>query len=110
MIEVKNIYDSENINLTKEYFEDILKQKGFKLERIISFGNITENNFWYDQDEDEFVLLLKGAAKIQLENQSVITLGEGDYIIIPAHVKHKVIYTDTKIKTYWLTCYFQNNL
>ncbi len=107
MIEVKNIYEIENIDLNNEYFEDLLKQKGFRLERIISSGHVTKSDFWYDQDEDEFVLLLKGFAKILFENNDIVELNEGDYIIIPQHVKHKVIYTDIENKTFWLTCYFK---
>jgi cupin 2 domain-containing protein len=109
MIIVKNIYDVENINLSDEFFEDLLKQKGFRLERIISKGHVTESDYWYDQDEDEFVLLLKGFAKLLFEDNSIIELKEGDYILIPKHVKHKVIYTDKNNKTFWLTCYFKSN-
>jgi len=107
MITVKNIYEDENIDLKDEYFEGLLKQNGFRLERIISKGHVSKNDFWYDQDEDEFVLLLKGSAKLLFENNDIIELKEGDYIIIPKHFKHKVIYTDTENKTFWLTCYFK---
>ncbi len=109
MLNVKNIYNCNNVNLDTEYLENILVNKNFRLERIISFGHITPSNFWYDQDEDEFVLLLKGYAKILLENEEIIELKEGDYIIIPKHLKHKVIYTDTENKTFWLTCYFKKD-
>ncbi|HPN37507.1 MAG TPA: cupin domain-containing protein [Melioribacteraceae bacterium] len=110
MIEIKNIYNTDKINLVNEYFEDIIKQKGFRLERIISYGHVTPNEYWYDQDEDEFVLLLKGNAKLQFEDGNVIELSEGDYIIIPKHVKHRVIYTNTQTNTFWLTCYYKNEL
>lgn len=109
MLTIKNIYDCNNINFNVEYLENILVNPNFRLERIISFGHITPSDYWYDQEEDEFVLLLKGNAKILLENDEIIELKEGDYVIIPKHLKHKVIYTDTENKTFWITCYFKND-
>ncbi len=106
-MDIKNIFSVLQVNSKKEYFEDIISEDNFRIERIISEGHTTPNDFWYDQDEDEFVLLLKGFAKLMFEDGSIVELNEGDYLIIEKHVKHKVIFTSTETKTFWLTCYYK---
>ncbi len=111
-IEVKNIYNLTGIlksvdeKLKEEYFEEIIQSENFKLERIISECHRSPENFWYDQDKNEFVLLLKGSAEILFEDNTLIKMKEGDYIIIPAHLKHRVEKTDELQKTFWLTLFY----
>lgn len=106
-MDIKNIFSLLQVNTTNEYFEDIISEADFRIERIISDGHTTPDDFWYNQDEDEFVLLLKGFAKLMFEDGSIIELNEGDYVIIDKHKKHKVIYTSTETKTFWITCYYK---
>ncbi|MCX7798111.1 MAG: cupin domain-containing protein [Melioribacter sp.] len=110
-IEVKNIYDLSDIDnskekLKEEFIQNILITKNFRIERIISECHSTPEGYWYDQPENEFVLLLKGSAEILLEDNTLIKMQEGDYIIIPAHIKHRVEKTDAKQKTFWLTLFY----
>jgi cupin 2 domain-containing protein len=100
-----NIFNKKN-TLAKdaEYFEEILHAKNVRFQRIISCGQ-TSN--WYDQEEDEWVLLLDGEAQIEFENDHQIKMKEGDFIFLPAHQKHKVIQTSTDPPCVWLAVFGQ---
>jgi len=100
---LKNIFDNFPKNDDREFIEEILSTKDFKLERIISEGHISPPNYWYDQDKNEFVLLLKGKAELSFDNGEKYELNPGDYMIINAHQKHRVDWTDPNQKTFWLT-------
>ncbi len=103
---MENIFKNIPVKLKDELFESIISNDNFKLERIVSDGHITENDFWYDQEQDEWVILLSGQAVIEYENLEKIDLLPGDYIIIPAHKTHRVVYTSQKEKTVWLALHF----
>ena len=100
---LKNIFNDFPKNDDEEFIEEILSTKNFNLERIISEGHISPPNFWYDQDKNEFVLLLKGKAELSFDNGEKYELNPGDYMIINAHQKHRVDWTDPNQKTFWLT-------
>ena len=95
----------ENIpNSSKnEIFETITANDKIKIERIISYGQTTQEDFWYDQSEDEFVVILKGNAKIKYDNNKIFELKEGDSLYIPSKQRHKVIYTSNP--TIWLAIF-----
>jgi cupin 2 domain-containing protein len=67
---------------------------------------MSAEGFWYDQPENEWVLLVQGAARLQLENREPIDLRPGDYVLIPAHQKHRVDWTDPNQETIWLAVHF----
>ena len=107
IMKVKNFFDKPIKQLEREYLEDIISTNHFKFERIISEGHASPESFWYDQDENEFVILLKGFAEIEFEANEVVQLNPGDYLIIPAHKKHRVKKTSEKEKTFWLTIFYK---
>ena len=87
--------------------KDILAEsEGVRIERIVSHGQITPADTWYDQKESEFVLVLEGKAKLIFENGEESELFKGDYLVIPPHVKHRVSWTDPDADTVWLCVYF----
>lgn len=103
----QNIYKNIPEKIPDEIFEKILEYKNVRIERIISNGQASAKDFWYDQDENEWVILLKGSAEILFEEQSEkIFLKEGDYINITAHIKHRVEYTDQNVETIWLAIFY----
>lgn len=102
---IKNIYNDIPVNFDKEIFEDILKNDNIRIERIISNGPESNDGNWYNQKENEFVILLKGKAKIIFENFDV-ELNEGSYINISANTKHKVEITDENEKCIWLAVFY----
>ena len=100
---LKNIFSSlPEKPLDAEVFETLLQNSNVKVERIISTGQITPSDKWYDQEQDEWVILLKGQATLLLENESEISLQSGDYVFIKAHQKHKVTWTSPDKACVWL--------
>ncbi|MBL1213358.1 MAG: cupin domain-containing protein [Ignavibacteriae bacterium] len=107
-MEINNLFENIPPKLDEEIIEKILTADNFKVERIISECHSSPKNFWYDQSANEFVLLLKGSACINFENGSSKILKPGDYLIIKAHDKHRVEWTDKNVKTIWLTIHYKN--
>ena len=101
-----NIYNQIPDNLGEEVFEVLVQSKDVKIERIISKGHKSPDTGWYDQEQNEWVLVLKGNASICFENETVIELNVGDYINIPAHRKHRVISTSAITETIWLAIHY----
>ena len=101
-----NIFSDIPQNLPEEFFETIAQSDNIKIEKIISDGHTSSPGFWYDQDQNEFVIILKGNAVLEFEDGTTQEMSEGDYQIIPAHKKHRVSYTDTNVKTIWLAVHF----
>ncbi len=74
----------------REVIYPLLEKDSFRLEKIVSYGQVTPAGQWYDQDREEWVLLLKGTAVIRFDPGGCVTLAEGDFLTIPAHHKHRV--------------------
>jgi cupin 2 domain-containing protein len=100
-----NLLENIPVNLQEEIFQNILSHKEIKIERIISKGHCSEPDFWYDQDQNEWVLLIKGEAKLQFE-KNIKHLLPGDYVNIPAHTRHRVEWTTPKEETIWLAIFY----
>lgn len=98
-----NIFSDIPAQLPEELFDCVLKQDNIHIERIVSRGHVTPEGYWYDQIFDEWVILLQGQAVVAYEQDQVyFTLKAGDYLFIPAHVKHRVEWTTPEINTVWL--------
>lgn len=91
-----------------EELETLLATGGaFRLTRIVSKGHQTPPGDWYDSAEDEWVLLLSGAAELVFEDDNApLRMNPGDYILIRAHRRHRVSWTDPRKETVWLALYF----
>lgn len=103
----KNIFAGLPENMPEEIFESIIESKDFLLEKIISDGHNSPQNFWYDQEKNEFVMLMRGSAKIIYDDGKSFSLSAGEYLIIPAHQKHRVEETDKNQKTIWLALHYK---
>jgi cupin 2 domain-containing protein len=98
-----NIFADIPEQLTDEFFECIIKKDNIIVERIVSNGHVTPAGQWYDQKGDEWVILLQGQATLLFEkNQQLINLIPGDYLLIPAHTRHRVEWTLPDFNTLWL--------
>jgi cupin 2 domain-containing protein len=101
--ETYNLFENVPDKCPTEIFETLFEGKDFKAERIISEGQACPPGEWYDQDWDEWVVLLQGSAAVLFEeDRDPVTLKPGDYLSIPAHKKHRVEWTDPQQKTIWL--------
>ena len=105
-MKVDNIFKNIPTFLPGEFFELIVESDNLKVERIISDGHNSPSDFWYDQDKNELVIILKGSAILEFENDDKVELNEGDYLIIPAHKRHRVESTDKSQKTIWLAVHY----
>lgn len=107
-MDTANIYSQIPNEFSKELFEEIIQGGKFKLQRIVSKGHTTPESKWYDQDADEWVILLKGSASIAFEGQKKsVSLKPGDHIKLPAHTKHRVERTDSNSETIWLALHYE---
>jgi len=97
-----NIYNLSSDLQPVEIFEAIASSPDVLIERIISTGQVTPSGQWYDQDRDEWVILLQGEAEISYIDSSRTKLTSGDYLMIPAHQKHRVDYTSSEPPCIWL--------
>lgn len=88
---------------TDERFEQLHAGAGVRIERIVSTGQCSPPGFWYDQPDDEWVVLLSGSAQLRLADEAgPRVLGPGDWVFIPARVRHRVEATDPEQVSVWL--------
>jgi cupin 2 domain-containing protein len=93
--------------LPEELVDVLLARPGLRIERIVSTGQVTEDGMWYDQEDDEWVLLVSGAARLQIDGEiEERELGEGDWLLLPAHCRHRVTWTKSDPPTVWLAVHF----
>jgi cupin 2 domain-containing protein len=95
-----------------EILDTLLTRGPVRIERIVSTGQSSPPNFWYDQSEHEFVVLLAGAATLRLAGEAgaddeLLALRPGSYVEIPAHRRHRVEATQAEPPTVWLAVFWQ---
>ena len=100
-----NIFDLPEPLPDDEVFTDLISAEGVRIERIVSSGQTTEAGEWYDQDSDEWVLLIQGSAVLEYENGEKIRLNAGDHLLIPAHCRHRVDFTSEKPPCIWIAVF-----
>lgn len=84
----------------------LIETVNVRIERIVSQGHVSPPGFWYDQNEAEWVVVLKGAARLQFEDRTV-EMWPGDLVKIPAHQKHRVEWTTPDEPTVWLAVFYR---
>ncbi|MGD0960359.1 MAG: cupin domain-containing protein [Methylomonas sp.] len=85
-----------------EFCQTLLAEASCRIERIVSAGHSSPKDFWYDQEQDEWVLVIRGRARLQFAGLHFQELRAGDYVFIPAHCRHRVDWTDPDVETVWL--------
>ena len=107
-MDVKTSLFSDLPDSLPEELIDVLAESGsVRIERIVSTGHRSPDDFWYDQTEHEWVVVLKGAARLRFEDEEQpIELKPGDFIAIPAHCKHRVEWTTPDEPTVWLAVFY----
>lgn len=103
-MELKNIFSNIAEVGEEEQFDLILKSPNCRIDRIVSAGHCSPEGFWYDQENDEFVLLVQGEAVLEFEDRTV-TLKAGDYLHIPKNCKHRLKHSSVDPVCIWL-CVF----
>ncbi len=106
-MEFQNIFKPVPEVLKEELIEKIAAGENVRIERIVSRGHSSPEGFYYDQEENEWVILLKGEAKLTFENtEEPLHLKPGDYVNIPSHKRHRVEWTPPDADTVWLAVFY----
>jgi cupin 2 domain-containing protein len=104
---VSNLFDDVPRALTAERVDVLLDTPALRLERIVSLGHATPPGQWYDQERDEWVVVLRGRARLRIDGESdERRLGVGDHLLLRAHVRHRVEWTDPSEPTIWLALHY----
>lgn len=102
-----NIFDRLPADRSAEHFDTVAILDGGKVERIVTFGQSSPEGFWYDQDQNEWVLVLRGRAKLEIEGfPDTVELSPGDYVNLPAHTRHRVDWATRDEPTIWLAIHY----
>lgn len=105
--QVNNVFDNLPLAINCEVVERLVQTKQHRVERIVSHGQSSEAGFWYDQHEDEWVMVLQGAAKIRFQSSDrILELTPGDAVHIRARERHRVEWTTPDEPTIWLAVFF----
>ncbi len=108
MVHSSNLFADLPPCLPNELFTTLLDATNIRIERIVSQGQASPAGFWYDQDQCEWVLVLQGAARLRFEDhEQSVEMKPGDFIQIPAHVKHRVEWTTPGEPTIWLAVFYE---
>ncbi|MBQ0720559.1 MAG: cupin domain-containing protein [Gammaproteobacteria bacterium] len=102
----QNIFTLIPDELEQELVEQLIDNKSIRIQRIVSKGHTSPTSGWYDQQRNEWVMVIKGAAILIFEDDDELRLNTGDYVNIPAHKKHRVSWTDPESETVWLAVHY----
>jgi cupin 2 domain-containing protein len=104
---IKNLFRDLPEEMAKEVSEALLDTRHFRLERILSTGQGSPPGEWYDQESNEWVILLEGSAGLLFGGETEVrVMRPGDYVHIPAHQRHRVEWTEPDQKTVWLALHY----
>jgi len=106
MLTPGNLFRDLPTAVPEELFETLLRAPGLRVERIVSHGHASPPGFWYDQPGDEWVLIVSGAARLRFEGEEPFEMKVGSFINIPAHLRHRVEWTDPTQPTIWLAIHY----
>ncbi|HXE96430.1 MAG TPA: cupin domain-containing protein [Dongiaceae bacterium] len=102
-----NLFDGIPSKHQEELFQTLAESDTIRIERIVSDGHATPPGEWYEQEQDEWVLLISGEATLQFDDDAAtLHLKPGDHVMIPAGCRHRVERTGTGQKTIWLAVHF----
>lgn len=103
----ENLFSNLPQKAPQEVIEALLKNKSFSLKRVISTGQATAPGEWYDQTDDEWCILLSGSAGLQFEGEEeLVVFKPGDHIVIPAHKRHRINWTDATVPSVWIVLHY----
>jgi cupin 2 domain-containing protein len=105
---MKNLFADLPTTLPDELTDRLVDVASVRIERIVSQGQSSPNDFWYDQEEIEWVIVLRGAARLQFAGDDVVLeMKAGDFVEIPAHRRHRVQWTSPNEVTVWLAVFYR---
>lgn len=105
-MDVRNLFAAISGPRDSEHTDTLHRSGAIRIERIVSRGHASPDGFWYDQEESEWVVVLRGAATLRFDDRTV-DLRAGDAIDIPAHTRHRVDWTAPDEDTVWLAVFYE---
>ena len=106
---MNNLFTNIPTDLPNELVETLTENKHVRIEQIVSTGHASPAGFWYEQKEHEWVVVLKGEAKLLIKgDDEPIHMKTGDFVNIPAHRKHRVEWTSPDEPTVWLAVHYDD--
>jgi cupin 2 domain-containing protein len=106
---MENLFHDLPDGTPDETLDVLFDDQKVRIERIVSTGQATPEGEWFDQDRDEWVVLLRGAAGLLFQGEDTVhRLEPGAYLHIPAHARHRVEWTSTDEPTVWLAVHWLN--
>jgi len=103
-----NLFAAIPADLENEVFERLAGNTLVRIERIVSRGHRSPASGWYDQESGEWVIVLRGAARLAFADGTAVELGPGDYLDLPAHCRHRVDWTAPDEETVWLAVHYRD--
>jgi cupin 2 domain-containing protein len=106
-----NLFADIPSRLPEELIEVIHRGAGVRIERIVSRGHASPEGFWFDQNQDEWVFVLRGAARLGFDEQEPpVEMRAGDFLLFPAHKRHRVEWTSSDEPTIWLAVHIDKRI
>jgi len=103
----RNLFADLPAVLAHEQMTELLSRPGLKIEKIVSTGQASPNGFWYDQPQAEWVVLLRGRARLRFQDEvEARALVPGDVVDITPHRRHRVEWTAADEPTVWLAVHY----
>lgn len=104
-----NLLENVPAHLTEELTETLATGSRVRIERIVSTGQCSPEDFWYDQPEHEWVAVIRGEAELEYHADGLrLRLSAGDHVTIPAHCLHRVAWTSPTEPTVWLAVFYRD--
>ena len=105
---LSNLFDDLPVRLPAERIDVLISAPGVRVERIVSTGHVTAPGEWLEQDTDEWVVVLRGRARLRIESEAApLDLHPGHHVLLRAHVRHRVEWTDDVGPTVWLAVHYR---
>jgi len=105
---IQNLFSALSHSGKDEKVTALLSAPNVRIEQIVSTGQASPPGFWWDQEWAEWVVLLTGSAGLLFEGETTVReIKPGDWLHIPAHVRHRVEWTHKDQPTIWLAVHFR---
>ena len=108
-LNIGNLFADIPDSFSEEQFSELFSNSDLRIERILSKGHTAPKSGWFEQNWDEWVVVIRGAAILAFEDGSEVQLSSGDHIDIPANLKHRVTWTDPDQQTIWIAVHNQRS-
>lgn len=113
---IRNLYSDLPEDQHQEHFQTIAEYssaKNVRIERIVTYGQCTPAGEWYDQVQDEWVMVVQGDAVLLIEREDSTvrecSLKTGDSVLLPAHCRHRVEKVSTGQPVIWLAVHIEQS-